>query len=388
MVKILAVIEAEIATTQLIRQILSACSRHNITYRTKLLSELTPQDFDNDTLPLIIRSCDPTLDKWLRALKQAHHPYVYYIDDNFWDLAGDSLLARYYRHPAVRDTLDQVVRQAAVVITNTQPLANVLRQHNRHVEVLPAFFNFDFVRGNVSSESNEIRIGFAGSSSRQSDLKLIVNLIPTILSKYPRVVFEFAGVLPPGIETSQRIRFFAYRESYEEFIRFKLSRNWRIGLAPLLAGAANRCKTDNKFREYGACGIAGIYSRVQPYVDSVEHDLTGLLVENHPDAWLNAVTELVEKPEKAGDISRAAREFVETHYSTQTVAWSWAKMLRNVSTSYLDENVNRIRVREPGIWAARLGQIRHISVVVSGVYKQGGVRPVMKKVFARLTRKR
>src|SRR5690606_19026397 len=144
----------------------------------------------------------------------------------------------------------------------------------------------------------EVRIGFAGSTSRGGDLRLIAPAIAPILKKYPEAVFEFAGTLPEGIAPSPRIRFFSYDDDYERFVRFQHARGWAIGLAPLTDHLANRCKTDNKYREYGGCGSAPILSNIPPYTDVVQPGVTGLLVANEADAWHAAIERLLAHPQE------------------------------------------------------------------------------------------
>ena len=84
MIDVLLVVEGEIATTQLIERILLACESYGLRYRKKLLSRLKIQDFSTDTIPLFVRCGDPVFERWVDLLLQARHPYIYYIDDNFW----------------------------------------------------------------------------------------------------------------------------------------------------------------------------------------------------------------------------------------------------------------------------------------------------------------
>ena len=91
--------------------------------------------------------------------------------------------------------------------------------------------------------------------------------------------------MPHGVQSDPRIRLFDHMRSYAEFIRFQAGRNWAIGMAPLLDHSSNRAKTNNKYREYGACGIPGAYSDMPPYQGSVQPGVTGVLVKPAEGAW-------------------------------------------------------------------------------------------------------
>src|SRR5436190_11498005 len=167
------VIEGEIATTQLIEQLLRACGQFGIRYRKARLASLTFRDLDARTVPLFVRCGDHGLRLWIELLRRARHPYLYYIDDNFWELVDESPVGQYYRDPEVRQTLQLAVTHADQVLTNSEVLAAYLRRFGSRVRVLPAFFDFGLIEGAVPQRTSELRIGFAGSATRADDLELI-----------------------------------------------------------------------------------------------------------------------------------------------------------------------------------------------------------------------
>ena len=92
----------------------------------------------------------------------------------------------------------------------------------------------------------------------------------------------------------------------------------------------NRVKTDNKYREYGAFGCAGIYSGIPPYTQVVTDLVTGYLV-NKENAWLLALNELIENPATRSNIARAALLDVQNRYDLSRVAEQWASLFRRLS---------------------------------------------------------
>ena len=85
----------------------------------------------------------------------------------------------YYRNPIVRRSLEYQVAHAEVVITNSIELAAFLQQFNDNISVLPSFFDFSLIPDlGEAYERNyeEVRIGFAGSPSRASDLDIVAPL--------------------------------------------------------------------------------------------------------------------------------------------------------------------------------------------------------------------
>lgn len=378
------VIEGEIATTHLIERILIGCQSYGVCYRKIFLSALKPEDFHQYTIPLFVRCGDPLVEYWVQLLFEAGRPYLYYIDDNFWKIQGDSPLARYYQHPAIRRALEVAVSRAYSVISNSTELGVFLKKFNKNVKLLPPFFDFSLIEDVTIASTEEIRIGFAGSPSRVADLDLLRIVIPKVINSYSNVFFEFAGVMPKGVDQSDRIRFFEHTSNYEDFIKFQAERNWSIGLAPLLDNEANRCKTNNKFREYGACGITGVYSKIEPYVNSVVHGRTGLLVDQSPEAWIAAISRLLDNPTERRKIGEAAFCDVKEKYCVERVSEYWAKHIEEVG-QYIESFPSApIKGVAPRIRFNKIdAHIEAVRVKLLFAYNFGGGGYVIKKVVKR-----
>lgn len=384
-IDILLVIEGEIATTHLIEHMLCACRPHGIVYRKRLLSELLITDIQKFTIPFFVRCGDPSLRLWIDRLQQAGHPYVYYLDDNFWKIEGDTPLARYYQHPSIRHSLETALTHAHKVLTNSDLLADFLRGFNEKVDVLPSFFDFSLLEHPVHEPLDEIRIGFAGSSSRMADLEIIKPVIQSVLDTHQKTVFEFIGVMPEDLEVTARIRFFPHTADYESFIRFKEERQWSIGLAPLIDSYSNRCKTNNKYREYSACRIPGVYSDLPPYQRAVNEGETGLLVSNSPADWLSAIDKLVlNAPLRVKIASQAYDDAFEKH-CVQRVSIVWAEQFIHVHRYMKKTRRNALKNNNfRRFLTTRFLQLESLWVRSSNIYSQGGLRLLASKVFNRI----
>jgi hypothetical protein len=385
-ISVLLVIEGEIATTQLIERLLQASGQFGIRYRKILLGSLRLQDLERHTVPLIVRCGDPGLRLWIELLGRAGHPYLYYIDDNFWELQDDSPVGRYYRDPAVRESLAVAVSRASQVLTNSGVLASYLGRFSEHIRVLPAFFDFSLIDGCARAETSELRIGFAGSANRVDDLELIRPVIQPVLDHVPNSVFEFCGAMPPGVREGDRIRFFRYTDSYADFIRFQASRNWAIGLAPLRDHSANRAKTNNKYREYGGCGIAGVYSNIAPYQDCVIPEITGLLADASSDAWLSAILFLSRQSVERERIARRAEQDVRDKHCVLGVAGVWADRIREVHSELLNHPSHLRRAYYSGVVLTDMKRGARVATLqIQDAYRKGGMRMVISKTVQRVT---
>jgi hypothetical protein len=93
-----------------------------------------------------------------------------------------------------------------------------------------------------------------------------------------------------------------------------------IGLAPMKNDLFHKSKTNNKFREYSACWIAGIYSDVDIYSNCVVDGKTGLLVSNEDGSWYQALTRLLSDANLRQSIQNSARNSVEQEYALDNFA--------------------------------------------------------------------
>jgi glycosyltransferase involved in cell wall biosynthesis len=141
--------------------------------------------------------------------------------------------------------------------------------------------------------SGEVRIGYP-TSRRSNVTSLLVPVIEEISRRHgSNVRIEFVGWAPDALTRLDNVRLYPHIADYAQFLAFKLSRRWDIGIAPLVEGPFESYKTNVKYREYGGCRIAGVYSRVAPYTDYVTDGSTGILVDNTIPAWIEALERLI-----------------------------------------------------------------------------------------------
>jgi hypothetical protein len=146
---------------------------------------------------------------------------------------------------------------------------------------------------------------------------------------------------------------------------------------------SNRCKTDNKYREYGACEIAGVYSRTMPYVGSVTDGETGILAADDPGEWLAALKILVSDPDWRIQIGKNANRDVHRRYSTQTVAEAWVPHIREIAARGPFPPLRVSRMRTLPVPKA-LDRMRTLAIQVGAVYQAGGVNEVVRSARRRL----
>lgn len=327
------------------------------------------------------RVCAPEF-VWLpRWLGDHGARYAYFLDDNLWAYRAESDVGAYYARPDVRDALDHFLRHAACILVNTVPLADVVRQRHPHalIRVVPPPMEIVDRRADSGPAIRPLRVGYAGTE-RGAAFGPVVDAMRRAAAARPgHFAFEFIGHVPDALRGDAGVSFFPGVADYRAFLEFKASRGWDVGLAPLDDNEFTRAKTNNKYREYGALGIAGIYSDVKPYRDCVTHGVDGLLVANESSAWFRALLQLAADRDACAAMGRHAKEGVWRRHRIDVVAPAWRDALkgagirparptgRAVLEAYLRRAEARWRVRASAYLSilrdrGPLGLLRHLAV--------------------------
>lgn len=262
-----------------------------------------------------------TLDTILRANK----PVLYETDDLL-----DDLPAEHYLHDHSRDNrtiLTEFVRRCDAVTVSTGPLAAAYRAYNDDVTVLPNCLDpkhwmlKSAAQTRPAQTDAPIVIGFFGTGSHKPDLALVESALLRLAERHAgRVAFRFLGCITPTLAGLPECSYAEQWCTYDAFPALVAREQIDIGIAPLVDSPLNRCKSDLKWLEYSALGIPGVFSRVAPYARSVRDGETGLLVENNPDDWFQALDRLVRDAALRKRIAEAAHAEVRATRTLETGA--------------------------------------------------------------------
>lgn len=326
-------IEGDISTTRVISRLLSdVVGQGNCS--TKLIDSVSWKSLVSSR-NIFCRVCDPDY-HWLPAyLKKNGIPYVYYLDDNFWKITGSGDLARHYKSAAVVSALDEFVRGAAFVITHTQVMVDFITNRFPEVrcELLPVPFDVSLARTVENKPSFETRrspvIGYAGSY-KEAEFEFLEAVLARLGKERPEIRVEFIGGISDRLRCLNNVQWFPGFSDYATFLSFKISRNWTVGLAPLMDSEFNSAKTNNKFREYGGCHIPGLYSDTSPYIECINSEQSGLLVENVAETWVEAIKRLVDDQVLQERIKKEAFAFVDSNYSHRVIAPVWKAVIETI----------------------------------------------------------
>lgn len=229
------------------------------------------------------------------------------------------------------------LRYASLVRVYSEPLRQrVLAINDKVVKVVPPV-DFRHIRPRRASRG-KIKIVYPTSRANDELFSIFLPALEKILNDYDgKIEAYFLGFTPPTLRKHARVHSVPMIWDYPTYLQRFSSAGYDIGLAPLLDDIFHRSKTNNKFREYGACQIAGIYSDVDVYSSCVSQMETGILVPNTTEAWYNAIKLLIEDRALQKKIQLSAYQFVKEHYSQQKFVQEWAEQIQCVLATQLPE---------------------------------------------------
>jgi glycosyltransferase involved in cell wall biosynthesis len=349
------VIEGLCTTGIVLEQVLRYCAT---TYGLGPVRSMSPQDLHPDqrfnSLTLFVRCASTESRKKMALWQQAECPYLYYIDDNFWDMptsinGGD--LANHI--PGFWNNLTLALQQAHHILTPSAVLKRYLQTQRgiaHSISVVPYGIESHHLAPmpKVRLSSEAIAVGFAGTFRQAEFETLIFPALQQLLTEQPEVASpealrlavmlvsegEFAAyhkTLATFPQLVDRITLLEGHTDFATYIKRLQACQWDIGLSPLIETPFTRCKSAIKWLDYSACAMAGLYSRTPPYRDEVTQGETGWLVENTVEAWVEGLTRLLQQPGLRQHIRTQAWQQVKDTRMFAHIAPHWVAALSTIA---------------------------------------------------------
>lgn len=291
---------------------------YNISFQSEALDEVI---LDQASILVLLRTTSPAS---LAAAKYAQRhgiPVVYLMDDDLLHLekrfGGPFDLSA----GEVR-TVRLLMRLAQQVIVFSANLFEDLRPTVPHLKRLAPAADIEFfdelgVHFEQRAETDEVRIGYAGTSTHGADTALISSALQELLESRPNVVVETIGQTIEALNGHPRYRAFSEIAGIRDFAKFLLTRRWAVALAPLTPSIFNRGKTDSKYRTYASAGIAGVYSDFGVDPTIMVDRRHGLIASESHNDWVKCVGLLLDEPDLRRQIVRNAKADVRRRYSSE-----------------------------------------------------------------------
>jgi len=246
-------------------------------------------------------------------------PCLYHIDDDLLHLPEDLGAATRRKHgdPKRGATIRALLRVADLAYVSTPGLRDALAEKS----ALPPNVFVGEIAAAAEPAACTIRIadranvfGYMGSRSHAADLAMIAPAIRDALDRHPGASFEIFGTVETPSALEGRVaRRHAVIDDYDRFLRHLSELDWRFGLAPLRNNPFNACKTDTKWVEYAAAGIAVLASDTAVYGRAGAAGAATLVGD---DGWADALDRALGDAAYLQSLQDAARSLLARSYRT------------------------------------------------------------------------
>ncbi|MBU2844321.1 glycosyltransferase family 4 protein [Acidithiobacillus ferriphilus] len=273
------------------------------------------------------------VENFINKIRQSGAQLLWMVDDNLFDRHPQWDIEKYLasKHLPMRI----LAREADRIVVTTQSLAYRLKHLNSNVLVLQNLLDERLLRESSKSVGNDsLTIGYMGTFSHLPDLQGILPALRRVIHRHHgKLRLSVLGVTDHPMLTSlfpkdalHILRPPSY--TYPDFLSWMTSNlRWDISIAPLMSGKFNDCKSDIKLLDYGAASIAGVYSHVPAYANSVQDGVTGLLVDNTSEAWEDALEKQITDPDLRYSLGSGAHNYLIRERTLATAGFKWCQTL-------------------------------------------------------------
>ncbi len=271
-------------------------------------------------------------------LRKRAKTIVYTLDDNILDLNLERPWEPFPK-PETRAVVRFFLQAADSAIVSTPALRERLRPLNARIEVVPnALDDRLFPNQHVPrTRRAETVVGYMGTLTHDRDLMLVVEPLRRALRRNRNLRLELVGLLAdPRLAQLFAGLPVAFRDprndhTYPRFVTWMRNNlAWDLAIAPLEDTPFTSAKSDLKFLDYSALSFPSLLSDVRPYQDAPLSDGLARLVPNEPDAWADALDELVGNDEARLRLAERAYEHVSRERMLKTRSRDFLAAVENL----------------------------------------------------------
>lgn len=263
------------------------------------------------------RVCKPgATDIWQAACQTPGLRTVFEMDDDLFHIDPSNRKAyEWFGQPEIRANLKANIRAADAVTVTTEPLADVVREMNPNVHVIPNYIPAAWLDLPPIPPSDRVRVGWAGSGPNH--LMDFREAGPQIARFVRRNETRVELVTIGGDMFKQFGAPSTVIPGAKEVAEYHARHEFDVGVAPLASHPFNRSKSSLKALHYMARGIVPVVSDEPPYRGTVIPGVNGYLVRREYE-WGHFLNRLVQSPTlraelRHGSLQTAREHLIEDH---------------------------------------------------------------------------
>lgn len=274
-------------------------------------------------------------------------PLILDLDDNLFEIRKDQPAYKEYGPGTLKQSsLASLLCMVDAIIVSTPALKEYYTQHLKKIHnlekpifVCPNYNDIEDWKFVDNRNKDKVVIGWHGSITHDSDLKLILPVIDKLMDSHKNLFFEIMG----GIKKEKLKKFFSKirnierfaivggTKTWEGFPEALMDNKWDIGIAPLIDDVFNAGKSHIKWMEYAMKKIPTVASNVRPYSEWIEDGKTGFLVDNN---WDTVLEKLINDEKLRITIGEQAYEKVKIDFQYKDHIGKWENAIEEVKKAY------------------------------------------------------
>lgn len=265
------------------------------------------------------------------------------MDDALWHVNNDNIAFEALKEHNAGYVITQILKDVDGIVTTNPYLRNLIAHKTQtpheFIKVIPNSVDLKYYNHVSPAKNNhQINLFHFGSTSHFDDLSRpdFVDGLDMIFKDYPNVYFRAIGANIGKLKLKWGERYtygWGHSDIYkwigEKFPVYMDEAD--IMVVPLMDNRYNICKSDIKFLETATAKKPGVYSRIRPYTEAVEHGVTGYLADA-PEEWYDSLKELIESAEKRKEIGENAYNYVTKERTIDKYIPDYAEFLIKILT--------------------------------------------------------
>jgi len=295
----------------------------NFTFKES--AEVDKDDIAKSDVIICIRCTEKIEYEIIKESKRLNKFVIYFLDDDLLNVPKTANSSGYFENENVRNTLIDILKESDLLWTTNSNIADRYKTYIKKSIIInaPALLYNQYETNHFQKNSEgSLKVGFAGGIDHEYFINdLLREPVKKLLEEFGTeyVKFEFMGARPRFIDEF-KLNYIPYQSNPNEYRNVIKQRNWDIGLAPLQDTEFHSCKYFNKFLEYGALGVAGVYSNVMPFTFVISNKENGILVDNTSESWYQGIKSLIVDENKRKMIMNKANKKIENEFTLEKIA--------------------------------------------------------------------
>lgn len=322
MSKLLFIYERDMPTVSITREVFSHLQHYpSIKSDFVYLSDVSKDDIDSHDVIIFIRPDNSYSWKIAKKARESGHTVVTFCDDDLLNLPKNTPTI-----PWRKKGLLKALANSNVIWSSSKYILDkyIPYTFSKRTAVIDTIVQQNEFNNITFNDSACVKIVYAAAPSHK-DLfnKLISPIIPKLVQEFgERISFTFISVHPDveGIRCE-----YLPGMPLLEYRKYMKDQHFDIGVAPLFNNEFTKCKYFNKFLEYTTKGVLGIYSKTEPYTYVIEEGINGLLAEDNPESWYNALSKAIKDSQFRHNCVNNAIQYIKDNHSEKACIEKFVK---------------------------------------------------------------